>query len=135
MGAYSAVAVIPLLPARSWKRTRLGDPAGLCSTDRVGATSGQLDAHPFWWSDAADESDVLVLPLVELTPRALETWATMLMGRGRPALAQLLPRAAHDEDPAGAGRPTPLDEGELRGASQHFAKHRRKRSGSRRCSV
>lgn len=108
----SAVAVIPLLPARSWKRTRLGDPAGVCSTDRVGAASGQLDAHPFWWSNAADESDVLVLPLVELTPRALEIWSTMLMGRGRPAPALLLPRAVHGEESAETGKPTLLDEGE-----------------------
>jgi len=86
----SAVAILPLLPERSWRRTALGEADGTCSTDTPGTASAFLDAQPYWWSDFESDQPTLALPLVSLSANSVSTWAAMLMSRGKPAPATLL---------------------------------------------
>ncbi|MGR9235046.1 SAV_2336 N-terminal domain-related protein (plasmid) [Rhizobium leguminosarum] len=86
---FSTVAVIPLLPERSWSRTPLGGPGGTCSTNQPGVASMLLDAHPDPWGDIEEGENCYAIPLVEIKKEAVAAWAAMLMNRGRPVPARL----------------------------------------------
>ena len=85
---HSSVALLPLLPARSWPRTPLGGPGGKCSADMPGMPSMLLQAHPGPWSEFDDGEECYAIPFVEMTPAAVSAWAGMLMSRGRPVPAR-----------------------------------------------
>ncbi|TAV19054.1 response regulator [Rhizobium ruizarguesonis] len=86
---FSALALLPLLPERSWTRTPLGGPSGVCSTNHPGVASMLLDAHPDPWGDIQEDERCYAIPLVEMTKTAVSKWAAMLMNRGRPVPARL----------------------------------------------
>jgi CheY-like chemotaxis protein len=98
----SSVALLHLLPANSWLRTPLGEPDGICSNYRPGASNIMLQALPNWWSAIdQDMHDVVAIPMVELLPSTVRRWATMLMGRGESAPTAILPlhvAVAHSDD-------------------------------------
>lgn len=101
-----SLVLLHLLPRRSWKRTLLGDPQGVCRAEAPGALTANLRVEPFRWMLSYDEdADPLpAVPAVALDAGELREWAHMLMARGRRCPVFLLDPAA--TAPA-EGKPAP----------------------------
>ncbi|MGT2445908.1 SAV_2336 N-terminal domain-related protein (plasmid) [Ensifer adhaerens] len=85
-----AVALFHLLPSSNWGRTPLGEPVGRNSTYKPGVSNRELEFSPFWWLPIEQPSRITSIPMVELSPSAVEGWAKMLMARGHTTPATVL---------------------------------------------
>jgi hypothetical protein len=72
----SSVVLLHLLPRRSWKRTPLGDPHGMCRAEEPGVTTANLRVEPFRWMLAYDEyaPALPAAPAVPLSAPELREW-------------------------------------------------------------
>jgi tetratricopeptide (TPR) repeat protein len=86
------IALLHLLPAERWARTRLGEPNGLCRAEQPGAPSVALRGNVHWWRISADPAaaTTLRLPVTTLEAESLNEWALMQMSRGRETEIYLL---------------------------------------------
>ena len=78
-GEYGPVALVQLLPPRSWVQTRVGEADAAVMATRPGQPNQQLDVVPPWWW-LEREPPEHVVPVVGLDEASLVPWARMVMG-------------------------------------------------------
>jgi len=78
-GEYGPVALVQLLPPRSWVQTRVGEADAAVMATRPGQPNQQLDVVPPWWW-LEREPPEHVVPVVGLDEASLAPWARMVMG-------------------------------------------------------
>jgi hypothetical protein len=78
-GKYGPVALVQLLPPRSWPQTQVGEADAAVMATRPGQPNLQLEiVPPWWWLER--ESPEHVVPMVGLDETSLVPWARMVMG-------------------------------------------------------
>ena len=78
-GEYGPVALVQVLPPRSWPQTRLGEADAAVAASRPGQPNSQLEVVPPWWW-LEDEPPDHAVPVVGLDEASLSSWARMVMG-------------------------------------------------------
>jgi hypothetical protein len=78
-GEYGPVALVQVLPPRSWAQTRLGEADAAVAASRPGQPNHQLEVVPPWWWLEGQPPDHAV-PVVGLDEASLSPWARMVMG-------------------------------------------------------
>ena len=78
-GQYGPVALVQVLPQRSWAQTRLGEADAAVAASRPGQPNDQLEVVPPWWWLEGKPPDHAV-PVVGLDEASLSPWARMVMG-------------------------------------------------------
>ncbi len=78
-GEYGPVALVQVLPPRSWPQTRLGEADAAVASSRPGQPNHQLEVVPPWWWLEGEPPDHAV-PVVGLDEASLSPWARMVMG-------------------------------------------------------
>jgi hypothetical protein len=78
-GDYGPVALVQVLPPRSWAQTWIGEADAAVAASRPGQPNHKLEvAPPWWWLE--DESPDHVVPVIGLDEASLSPWARMVMG-------------------------------------------------------
>jgi len=104
--AAMPTALLQVLPRQYWAGTALGEPYVTARADRPAAPNGEYVRRQAWW---ADDPGGMPLPVVTLSPGALETWAQAVVtgNAWTPGITATPP------DPEHAPSAADLDTGEL----------------------
>ncbi|MGD0069799.1 MAG: SAV_2336 N-terminal domain-related protein, partial [Streptosporangiaceae bacterium] len=103
--AAMPTALLQMLPQHYWATTAVGDPYLTATALRPAAPNSQYVHRLAWW---ADDPGGVPLPVVTLSPQAMETWAHVVAGGNAwttgitavpPALESAPPPAGSGADP------------------------------------
>jgi subtilase family protein len=114
-GEYGPVALVQVLPPRSWPQTRLGEADAAVTASRPGQPNFSLEVIPPWWWAEGEPPDHAV-PVVGLEEASLSPWARMVMGAPGVSVPAVLavPEDGIDDAASGpAGRPGEVDLNQL----------------------
>ncbi|ANL87877.1 SAV_2336 N-terminal domain-related protein [Rhizobium phaseoli] len=89
LGSCAAVSVVQLLPRRSWRHSRVGEPDFEVFAERPGDNNGRLKVVARGELDDTDITDLLFVPVIGLDTATLGQWARMLTARGGAAISGL----------------------------------------------
>ena len=108
LGAWCAVmptALLQMLPQHYWATTAVGDPYLTTTALRPAAPNSQYVRRLAWW---ADDPGGVPLPVVTLSPHAMETWAQVVAGGTAWAAGITAVPPTPESAPSGDGGADPL---------------------------